>query len=144
MKSLKKSIICFLLLLSFFGMFISEVRAADYDFEFRIVQNDTGMSIDMDSPYDFSTGDALSETVSRGSVWNIFLNRYKLLITGFTGVVALSLIGLGMFAMTKLSATATNPQKRQEAIMHILVIFGAATILGAGSIIFGYAYNVFR
>lgn len=123
-----------------------EVKAADYDFSFQFTQDDNGIGITMNSPYtDDATGkDVLDSDVSRGVSWNKLLRKYKVLIVGFTGVVSISLIGFAMFAFSKLSAVADNPQKKQEAIIHIGIILLAAMILGIGSMIFGYAYNVFR
>lgn len=129
-----------------FVMLSQPVNAADYDFDFGFTQDANGqIGITMDSPYNDANGrDILDNDVSRGAAWNKVLVKYKVLIVGFTGFVSLSLVGLGMFSMSKLSAVADNPQKKQEAIMHIGIILLAAMILGIGSLIFGYAYNVFR
>lgn len=115
---------------------------ADYNkFDINIKDGEISLA----SPYKTDSGDdVLSEDVSRGYVWNMFISNFKVLIVGFTGLASIALVGFALFGFTKLGAFANNPQKKSDAIMHLGVIFVAGMLLGTVSLVFGYAYNVFR
>jgi hypothetical protein len=148
MKKLSKVIIIFIVLLSLNGFL--DVFASDYGFTFNFITDEANnkivTGIQMGSPnryQDSLNRDVLDGNVSRGHAWNILLERYKIFIVGVTGVVTITLIAVGMFGFSSLSASADNPQKRNEALWQIGITFLAAMILGIGTLIFSYAYNVF-
>lgn len=137
-----------IVLMLLFLCFISNINvyASDYDFSFSIDTDDEGNlnGMDIKSPYNQNGKDVLDDSVAKGVVWNKLLIRYKVLIVGFMGFATLTLIAIGMYNFTKLSVVSTNPQKKTEAMMGIAITFIAAAILGGGTVLFGYAYNVFR
>ena len=81
---------------------------------------------------------------TKGDAWNLVLNRYKLLIVGFTGIATLTMVLLAVFLFTKLSSEAANPQARSQTIKWIGCLIIAAGLLGAITLIFSYSYGVFR
>lgn len=120
------------------------VTSNDGFFEFKFVQNgDVINGISMEGPIKIDGKDAFDTTVSRGSVWNVFLDKYKGFIVGLMGLLTLVLIGFGMFSFVSIASGTENPQKRKDGMGHLLMVFVAAAIFGIGTIVFAYAYNIF-
>lgn len=125
---------------------INTTYASDYDFKFNLNVDQDGSveNITIDSPYTKNGTNVLDESVAKGTVWNKLLNRYKVLIMGIMGFAVITLIGIALFNFVRLSAYSSNSNKRVEAIIAIAITFLAAGILGAGTLMFGHAYNVFK
>lgn len=85
-----------------------------------------------------------SSSKNKGDAWNLFLNRYKLLIVGVTGIATLTMVLLAVFLFTKLSSEAANPQARSQTIKWIGCLLIAAGLLGSVTLIFSYSYGIFR
>lgn len=112
-----------------------------YGFDFEIEEDG---DFNMTSPYQYGTKDVLNSDVSRGIVWNALIGRYKVLIVGFVGIVSLTLIVFAMIGFLKVATGGENPQKKHDSIINLGLILLAGMLLGAGTLMFGYAYNVFR
>ena len=142
-----KFLIILVLLFGSIFLFPKITNALDYNFnfQFQVDGNNQVSGIDMSSGVTVSgtTTDVLENSVSRGYTWNILLTRYKGFIVGVMGLISLVLMGFAMYAFVNISASDDNPQKRKDAINHFLMIVIAAAIMGAGTMIFAYALNVF-
>ena len=145
LKKKKQNIlkIFFILIFLIFLLSIGNTTYAsgDYGFNFKIT-NDGGVT--MNSPYAYNGNDVLNTNVSRGIVWNALIGRYKVLIVGFVGIVALTLIVFAMVGFVKIANDGENPQKKRDNMLNLGLILFAGMLLGAGTLLFGYAFNVFR
>lgn len=59
-----------------------------------------------------------------------FFDTYKTIISAFIGFGLLTSIGVFIFHFCKLSATASNPQKRAEVINNLLITGVCTALLG--------------
>ena len=156
MKNIEKFILKIVLLFSilftmFYGFNTSKVYASDFaDWKFELNQGNgeggkegEGATGNIEIKITDKNG-LLDESVSKGSVWNILLNRYKVGIVIFGSIGVLTLIFIGIILFTKLSASAANPQKRKDTITWIGILMVAAGLLGSVMVIFSYTYGVFN
>lgn len=75
---------------------------------------------------------------------NSILEKGKYIITVIGACVTLVLMGLFFIQIGKLGAAADNPTMRKSALAGLLWSGIAAGLLGAATIIFALAYNVFK
>lgn len=115
-----------------------------------LAMDDMDFNIDIDGKVTMSSGitqngqDILDESVSKDVAWNLFIDKYKVLITGFMGAATLTMVGIGMFVFVKLGLSASSPNDRAQATKWVGVLLLAAGLLGSATAIFAYTYGVFR
>ena len=124
--------------------FVHEVNATGFDtWEFTI-EDSTGENDGTNIKIMDGENGYLGDEYTRGQVWNIFLNRYKVFIVAFGAIATLTLVLIGMFLFTKLAAAGSNPHERSQIVKWIGVFFVAAALLGSSTFIFSISYNIFR
>ena len=74
--------------------------------------------------------------------FNKFFGEYKTILMGVLGFCLLTCIGVFIYHFCQLSASASNPQKRAEAIRNILITGVCVGLLGAVPLIAVLLFNV--
>lgn len=75
------------------------------------------------------------------SAMSAFLEKYRTLVVGISGVGAISMIAFFIFNFLKLGSVATNPSERAKVLTGLIWSGLAAAGLGAVSLIVGFFYN---
>lgn len=144
----KKIFVLYIILFLLYLVQPVNIKATDmseYELKINIDDNGYATGIEIKSGIkDKNNNDLLDNTVSRGSVWNRLLSRYKILIIGFSGFATITLVGITMFLFTKLAIVSGNPQEKYKVIIGIVINILAVAILGSVSTIFAFTYNVIR
>ncbi len=78
------------------------------------------------------------------STWNTIFKKYKVIITGFTGLATLTFLILFIWQLVKLSAAANNPTERSKALQGILWIGIALAGSGSATLICALAWNALK
>ena len=73
--------------------------------------------------------------------WTDIIGRYRVFIIGGTGIATVTLVGAFVVSLTKLGASAGNPQARAGAITACLWTGIASALLGSATIIIGFFFN---
>ena len=76
--------------------------------------------------------------------WNTIFKKYKVVITGFTGIATLTFLILFILQLVKLSAAANNPTERSKALQGILWIGIALAGSGSATLICALAWNALK
>lgn len=76
-----------------------------------------------------------------GKTFSTIIAKYKIWVVGALGIATVTMVALMIKTITGLAASATNPQKRSQQIVAILVQFIATAGLGAVTFIVGVAFN---
>lgn len=71
-----------------------------------------------------------------------FFQEYKSILVGVMGFSLLTSIGIFIYHFCRLSATASNPQKRAEVINNLLVTGLCTALLGAVPLIVLLLFNI--
>ena len=79
--------------------------------------------------------------VNSSSAMNAFIQKYKTIIVGISGLGAVSMIAFFIFNFLKLGSVATNPSERSKVLTGLIWSGLAAAGLGAVSTIVGFFYN---
>lgn len=88
-----------------------------------------------------SSGDSTKDTVS---VFNTIMDKGRILISGFTGICSIILVGLFVMKAFNLSKSSDNPQERSKCINSLIFYFIGAALFGAASLFSGLFYNLFN
>lgn len=78
------------------------------------------------------------------STWNTIFKKYKVVITGFTGIATLTFLILFIVQLVRLSAAANNPTERSKALQGILWIGIALAGSGSATLICALAWNALK
>lgn len=89
-------------------------------------------------------GGSADSTTGIIAAFNAFIEKFKVIITGVTGILALVMVGLFIWKCFEFARASNNPSARANAITGIIVFLIAAALFGASSLFVGLAYNVFR
>lgn len=148
-KQIKFILFIFICICSSFLLFSKDVYAGeitDYDFTFQVEADKDGKISGIDMQGGYKSGDTylLDNSVGKERAWNILAARYKNLIIGATGLLALVLLGFAMASFLKFSRAGENPQAKKDAIMHFMVLLIAAALMGSATMIFAFAYMTLR
>lgn len=81
-----------------------------------------------------------SET-NQDTAWETLFNKYKGFVLAFSGIAAISMVGVFIMHFLKLGASAGNPNARSQATTGILWSGIAAALLGSVALITGIFYN---
>lgn len=71
-----------------------------------------------------------------------FFNQYKVILSGVMGFSLLTSIAIFIYHFCRLSATASNPQKRAEVINNLLITGLCTALLGAVPLIVILLFNI--
>lgn len=71
------------------------------------------------------------------------LTKYKTIITFFSALAAVTMVGIFIYTFTKLGASATNPMERSKCITGLLISGIAAALLGSVALFTGIFYGAF-
>ena len=76
-----------------------------------------------------SSGDSTKDTVS---VFNTIMDKGRILISGFTGICSIILVGLFVMKAFNLSKSSDNPQERSKCINSLIFYFIGAALFEIG------------
>lgn len=93
-----------------------------------------------DVTYNQGNVEVESETDS-DTAWETLFSKYKGFILAFSGIAAISMVGIFIMHFLKLGASAGNPNARAQATTGILWSGIAAALLGSVALITGIFYN---
>lgn len=88
-----------------------------------------------------SSGDSTKDTVS---VFNTIMDKGRIIVSGFTGICSIILVGLFVMKAFNLSKSSDNPQERSKCINSLIFYFIGAALFGAASLFSGLFYNLFN
>lgn len=75
--------------------------------------------------------------------FNTFMDQFKVIITGVTGILAMVMVGLFVWKCFEFAKSSSNPSARANAVTGIIVFLIAAALFGSASLFVGLAYGVF-
>ena len=126
-----KKIFSILMLLSMFFMLFINVNHIEADATANIVIKDNKVVLE-------------SEFATQDDAFSHIIEKYKTLITFFSAMAAITMVGIFIFNFTKLGATAGNPMERQKCITGLIISGIAASLLGSVALFTGLFYSMFR
>lgn len=91
-------------------------------------------------------GDTTSGGTTDGIVatFNALISRFRVVITGVTGILALVMVGIFIWKAFQFAQSSSNPSARAQSITGLIVFAIAAALFGSASLFVGLAYGVFR
>ena len=81
---------------------------------------------------------------TQNDAFSHIINRYKVIITFFSAIAAITMAGIFIWTFMKLGATSGNPMERQKCITGLIISGIATALLGSISLVVGLFYNAFR
>lgn len=81
---------------------------------------------------------------SEDEAFSHIIDKYKVIITFFSAIGAITMVGIFIYTFIKLGATAGNPQERQKCLTGLIVTGLATALLGSVALFVGLFYNAFR
>jgi hypothetical protein len=103
--------------------------------------NDLNVSMDsngqIQTSFDSGNGDSTS-------TWNTIFARYKVIITGISGLATLTFLILFIISMIKLAGCADNPTERRKVLSGVLWQAVALALSGSATLICGLAWNALK
>lgn len=81
------------------------------------------------------------EIKSKGTLVTEFIDKYRVVIAGISGIGAISMILFFILGFIRLGATSANPEERSKTIMGLILSGIGAAGLGAVTFITGIFYN---
>ena len=72
------------------------------------------------------------------------IERYKTIITFFSAIGAITMVGIFIYTFIKLGATAGNPMERQKCITGLIITGIATALLGSTALFVGLFYSAFK
>lgn len=72
------------------------------------------------------------------------IDKYKVIITFFAAMGAITMVAIFIYTFIKLGATAGNPMERQKCLTGLIITGLATALLGSVALFTGIFYNVFR
>lgn len=72
------------------------------------------------------------------------IEQYKTIISFFSAIAAVTMVGIFIYLFTKLGMTAGNPMERQKCITGLIISGVAAALLGSISLFVGLFYGIFK
>lgn len=99
-----------------------------------------------DAKIEISNGKVVLNTGfnSEDAAFSHIIDKYKVIITFFAAIGAITMVGIFIYTFIKLGATAGNPQERQKCITGLIVTGLATALLGSVAMFTGLFYNAFR
>lgn len=111
--------------------------------ESTVSGDDVGdLDVTMDSNGKLST--TWDEKSDSTSTWNTIFRKYKVIITGFSGLATLTFLILFILQLMKLAAAGDNPTARSKALSGILWISIALAGSGSATLICALAWNALK
>lgn len=108
------------------------------------VSGDDVGDLDVTMSSDGKLSTTWDETSDSTSTWNTIFKKYKVIITGFTGIATLTFLILFILQLVKLSAAANNPTERSKALQGILWIGIALAGSGSATLLCALAWNALK
>ena len=130
--------VCLMSVMTFIPM-TCDVYAAETNNENAQEVNDVAAKIDEGGNL---TINGITNAAEDETVWNQVFEKYRGVITGLSGIGAITMIVFFIINFMKLGATSGNPQARTQALVGVLWTGLAAAGLGAVTIITGFFYNI--
>lgn len=81
---------------------------------------------------------------SEDDAFSHIIDKYKVIITFFAAMGAITMVGIFIYTFIKLGTTAGNPQERQKCLTGLIVTGLATALLGSVALFTGLFYNAFR
>ena len=78
------------------------------------------------------------------NMFNIIFSRFRLIISGITGVLSLALVVIFAYKAFNLAKSSDSPQERAKSIQGLIFYFIGAACFGAASFFAGLGYNLLR
>ena len=72
------------------------------------------------------------------------IDKYKILITFFAAIGAITMVGIFIYTFIKLGTSSGNPMERQKCITGLIVTGIATALLGSTALFVGLFYNAFK
>ena len=123
---------------------ITVYAAGEGSTEASTVSDDDVGELDVTMDGDGKLKTSWDETSDSTSTWNTLFRKYKVVITGFTGIATLTFLILFIMQLVRLSAAANNPTERSKALQGILWIGIALALSGSATLICALAWNALK
>ena len=85
-----------------------------------------------------------SKFKSQDDAFKHVVNKYKNMITFFSALSAITMVGVFIYNFTRLGISSCNPQERQKVLVGLLISGIGAALLGSVSLFFGLFYSAFQ
>lgn len=72
------------------------------------------------------------------------IDKYKILITFFAAIGAITMVGIFIYTFIKLGASSGNPMERQKCITGLIITGIATALLGSTALFVGLFYGAFK
>lgn len=136
------AILLFLLNLCLFNSNLTVFAAKDSNISHNVDDVEFGIG---NNGIEMKDGTGANKTTKdRDTTWNIFMEKYKVVILGISGGATLTLLLLWIVQFLKLGTLAGNPMSRQKAITSLFLTGIATGLLGSVSLFVALFYFMFR
>lgn len=81
---------------------------------------------------------------SQDEAFKHVIDKYKILITFFAAIGAITMVGIFIYTFIKLGASSGNPMERQKCITGLIITGIATALLGSTALFVGLFYGAFK
>lgn len=81
---------------------------------------------------------------SQDDAFSHIIEKYKIIITFFSAIAAITMVAIFIYNFIKLGATSGNPMERQKCITGLIITGIATALLGSIALFVGIFYNAFK
>ncbi len=81
---------------------------------------------------------------SEDEAFSHIIEKYKVIITFFAAMGAITMVGIFIYTFIKLGTTAGNPTERSKCLTGLIITGLATALLGSVALFVGLFYNAFR
>lgn len=117
------------LLFSMFFTYMSQIQVNATDAKVEIVGNKVVLNTGFNN---------------QDEAFSHIIERYKVVITFFAAIAAITMVGIFIYNFIKLGASGTNPMERQKCITGLIITGIATGLLGSIALFVGLFYNAFK
>lgn len=84
------------------------------------------------------------EKTDSTSTWNTIFQKYRVVITGISGIATLSFLAIFIILMLKLAKSADNPTERSKVLNGVLWTGIALALTGSATLMCALAWNALK
>ncbi|MBR5180568.1 MAG: hypothetical protein IKW90_17470 [Lachnospiraceae bacterium] len=87
---------------------------------------------------------SFDEKTDSTSTWNTIFQKYKVIITGISGLATLTFIAIFVILMLKLAKSSDNPTERSKILNGVIWTCIALALTGSATLICALAWNALK
>ena len=87
---------------------------------------------------------SFDEKTDSTSTWNTIFQKYRVVITGISGIATLSFLAIFIILMLKLAKSADNPTERSKVLNGVLWTGIALALTGSATLMCALAWNALK